>query len=471
VSPADDAVAFAGIARHAEMLRAREVSSRELTELYLARIERLEPQLNAFRVVLAEKALEQADAADKKLAGGGEGALLGVPLALKDTVDLAGELTCFGTGGFDEPATSDAEMVQRLREAGAVFVGKTNLPELAIFGFTESKTWGITRNPWNLDRTPGGSSGGSGAAVAAGLIGAATASDGAGSIRIPAANCGLFGLKPQYARVPLAPYADHWVGLSVNGCLTRSVLDSALFLDIVGAGGGDPGGPPPPERPFVESAKTPPGQLRIATSHKAMRAAVPPIVRDEVKRAVDQTGELLRSLGHRVHRDDPAMRSSGNNLTIRYLAGIHEDVEMVPHPERLEPRTRGFGKLGGRIPKGLVERARRDAAKDGARVGKVFENADILVMPTVGEPPVPVGHWDGMGAFRNLIGMSRTYCFTPLWNHLGNPAASVPMGFTNDGLPLSVQLIGRPADEATLLSLAAQIEAERPWAERRPPVS
>jgi amidase len=220
---------------------------------------------------------------------------------------------------------------------------------------------------------------------------------------------------------------------------------------------------------FLSSARTPPGRLRIAASHKPMRAAVPPIVRDEVKRAVDEAADLLSSLGHAVHREDPSLRSSGNNLTVRYLAGIHEDVTMVPHPERLESRTRGFGRLGGWIPTGLVERARRDAAKDGARVGKVFDRADVLITPTVGEPPVPVDHWDGMGAFRNLIGMSRTYCFTPLWNHLGNPAASVPMGFTGDGLPLSVQLIGRPADEATLLSLAAQIEAERPWADRRPP--
>jgi amidase len=471
VSHADDALAFAGIAAQAAMLRSRELSSRELTQLYLDRIARLDPQLNAFRVVLAEQALEQAATADERLARGEEAPLLGVPLALKDTVDLAGELTCIGTGAFDEPVKADSEMARRLREAGAVFVGKTNLPELAIFGFTDSKTWGITRNPWNLGRTPGGSSGGSGAAVAAGLVGAASASDGAGSIRIPAANCGLFGLKPQYARVPLAPYADHWLGLSVNGCLTRSVADSALFLEVACAGGGDPGGPAPPERPFLESAKANPGRLRIAITHKPLRAAVPPIVRDEVKRAVEETAELLGGLGHEVHRDDPSLRSSGNNLTIRYLAGIHEDVEMVPHPERLEPRTRGFGKLGARIPKALVERARRDAAKDRARVEQVFHRADVLIQPTVGEPAVPVGHWDGMGAFRNLIGMSRTYCFTPLWNHLGNPAASVPAGFTADGLPLSVQLCGRTADEPTLLSLAAQIEAERPWADRRPPIS
>jgi amidase len=471
VAPADDAVAFAGIARQAEMLRARELSSRELTELYLSRIERLEPQLNAFRVVLAEQALEQADAADGRLAHRESEPLLGVPIALKDTLDMAGEQTCLGTGAFDEPARSDAELTARLRRAGAVFLGKTNLPELAICGFTESKRWGVTRNPWDLGRTPGGSSGGSGAAVAAGLAAGASASDGAGSIRIPAANCGIFGLKPQRGRVPFEP-PDHWRGLSVNGCLTRTVLDTALYLDVAVAGGSNPGGPPPPDRPFAEAAQTPPGRLRIAVSVKPLRLSAPPIVSEEVKVALADAEALLGSLGHEVHREDPAFGlAAGNNLTTRYLGGIHDDVEAVPHPERLESRTRGFGRLGSLYPNRMVERSRRAAVNEGDRLNRIFDRVDVLITPTVGRPPVPVGEWEGKGALRTLIGMSRTYAFTPLWNHLGNPAASVPIGFAGDGLPLSVQLIGRPADEATLISLAAQIEAERPWAEHHPPVS
>ena len=224
----EDDVAFAGAARQAEMVRAGEVSPTELVQLCLERIARLDPQLNSFRVVLAERALLEAEQAEARLKAGEERPLLGVPIALKDNHDLAGELTPNGTDGFPDPAAADCEMVRRLREAGAIVVGKTTLPELAICGFTESATWGVTRNPWNPQRTPGGSSGGSAAAVAAGLVPIASASDGAGSIRIPSASCGLFGLKPQRGRVSLGPHLEHWNGLSVNGCVSRTVLDTAL---------------------------------------------------------------------------------------------------------------------------------------------------------------------------------------------------------------------------------------------------
>src|SRR6478752_6545736 len=202
--------AFAGAARQAEMVRAGEISPTELVRLHLGRISRLDPQLNAFRVVLAERALLEAEQAEARLRAGEERPLLGVPIALKDSVDLAGELTTYGTDGFPDPATADSEMVRRLREAGAIVVGKTQLPELAICGFTESATFGVTRNPWNPQRTPGGSSGGSAAAVAAGLVPIASASDGAGSIRIPASCCGVVGLKPQRGRISLAPDREHW---------------------------------------------------------------------------------------------------------------------------------------------------------------------------------------------------------------------------------------------------------------------
>jgi amidase len=211
-------LAYAGIARQAEVIADGEVSSRELVELYLGRIARLDARLNAFRVVWGERALEDADEADRRRAAGERAHLLGVPVAVKDVSDVAGDVTGFGTGGFDRPAPADSEILARLRAAGAVPIGKLNLPELAIYGFTESRTWGATRNPWDPGRTPGGSSGGSGAAVAAGLVGAATGSDGAGSIRIPAANCGIFGLKPQRGRISLAPLSEHWHGMSVNGC-------------------------------------------------------------------------------------------------------------------------------------------------------------------------------------------------------------------------------------------------------------
>jgi amidase len=461
-------LAFAGIARQARLIRDGEVSSRELVELYLTRIEELGPRLNCFTELLSERALAAADAADGRVASGEEAPLLGVPVAFKDIVDVEGVVTQFGTRAFDHPAPADGEIVRRLRAAGAVVIAKTTLPELAICGFTESEGWGATRNPWNTDRSPGGSSGGSGAAVAAGLVGAASASDGGGSIRIPAAFCGLFGLKPQRGRVPLEP-PDHWNGLSVNGCVTRTVSDTALFLDVVTGGGGDPGGPPPPEQPFAASAAAQPGKLRIAISDRPARAILPPIVSDEARAGLAETEELLRSLGHTVTRHDPRYGLAGNNFVVRYLSGIHQEIETVPHPERLESRTRGFGRLGALYPGFAVRRSTRLAAADADKINRSWAGYDVLVTPSVGEPPTEVGRWEGKGALATVLGMSGTYCFTPIWNHTGQPAAAIPAGFDAEGLPRSVTLVAHPNQEPLLLSLAAQIEAERPWADRRPP--
>jgi amidase len=464
-------LAFAGIARQAELIRAGEVSSRELVELYLERIERLNPEINAFTEVLAERALADADAADQRRSANGGGALLGVPIAIKDNVDVEGVTTWFGTKAFDDtPAAADGEIVRRLRGAGAVIIAKTTLPELAILPFTESEGWGKTRNPWDTSRSAGGSSGGSAAAVAAGLVGAASATDGGGSIRIPAAFCGIFGLKPQRGRVPMEPH-DHWNNLSAGGCVTRTVADTALFLDAVTEGGGDAGGPEPPEQPFAEAARSLPGKLRIAISDRPARAVLPPLVTDEVKAGLDETEQLLRSLGHEVRRHDPGFGFTGNNFVTRYLGGIHEEIETVPHPDRLEARIRGVGRLGAAYPAGAVRRATRAAAADAEKINRSWSEFDVLVTPTVGETAVEVGRWHGKGALRTVLGISRTYCFTPIWNHTGQPAAAVPAGFTARGMPRSVTLVGRPNCEPTLLSLAAQIEAERPWADRRPSVS
>lgn len=298
-------IAFAGAARQAEMVRAGEVSPTELVRMCLERIERFDSRLNSFRVVFAEKALLEAQQAEARLKGGDERPLLGVPIAVKDCVDIGGDVTTFGTDGFVDPAPADAEIVRRVREAGAIVVGKTLLPELAICGFTESATYGVTRNPWDPQRSPGGSSGGSATAVAAGLVPIALATDGAGSIRIPAASCGLVGLKPQRGRVSLAPDLEHWNGLSAYNCVSRTVRDTALWLDLIAGGSKEPGAPPPPERPFLESVQTPPGELRIAWSAAPPRAAAPPTVSEVAKGAVAETGELLRSLGHRIEQRDP----------------------------------------------------------------------------------------------------------------------------------------------------------------------
>jgi len=467
-----DDLAFAGAAEQARMVRDGEVSPSELVRLHLGRIERLDPQLNSFRKVFAERALLEADQAEARLKAGEERPLLGVPIAIKDEVDVAGEVNTHGTDGFSEPAAADCEMVRRLREAGAIIVGLTLLPEMAICGFTESATYGVTRNPWDPQRTPGGSSGGSGTAVAAGLVPIASAGDGAGSIRIPAASCGLFGLKPSRGRVSLAPQLEGWRGLAVEGCLSRSVVDTALWLDVVAGGSREPEAPSPPERPFLESAKRPPGKLRVAWSTAPPRAAAPPTVSDAAKRAVADAAELLGTLGHQVEQRDPDWGGIGNNITARFLGGVAETVKEVPHPERLERRTRGFGRLGSLLPTALYERARGEGrAADAARVNAIFDSHDVLVTPVMGGTALPVRRWEGRGALGTVLGMSRFYPYCVPWNHLGNPAMAVPAGFAADGMPLSVQVIGRPGDEATLLSLAAQIEAERPWADRRPPIS
>lgn len=465
-------LAFAPASAQAELVRSGEVSPTELVELYLRRIERLDPRLNAFRVVLAERALAEAEQAEDRRAAGEERPLLGVPIAIKDNMDLAGELTCHGTGAFpDQPASQDSEVVRRLRAAGAIVIGKTHLPELAIHGFTESATWGVTRNPWNLNRSSGGSSGGSAAATAAGLCAVASASDGGGSIRIPAASCGIFGLKPQRGRIPLLPDLEHWRGMSVFGCVSRAVLDTAVYLDVTAGGSSEPDAPTPPERPFVESARTPPGTLRIAWTTNPSRAVAPPFVGEAAKGAVTETAQLLATLGHQVFERAPEWGTLANSISPRYLRGIADDVEMVPHPDRLERRTRGYRRLGSLYPRSVIEKACGEwRDRDRQRVNAIFESCDVLMTPVMGGPAVEIGRWEGRGALWSLLGESRYYPFTATWNHLGNPAAAVPAGFDGDGLPLSVMLVGRPNDEATLLSLAAQLEAERPLLDRRPPL-
>jgi amidase len=453
------------------MVRAGEVSPKELAQLYLERIGRLDPQLNAFRKVFAEKAMLEAEQAEARVRAGDERPLLGVPIAIKDEVDVAGEINSHGTDAFPEPAKQDSEMVRRLREAGAIVIGLTHLPELAICGFTESATFGVTRNPWNPQRTPGGSSGGSGSAVAAGLVPIASAGDGAGSIRIPAACCGLFGIKPSRGRASLAPLIEGWRGMAVLGSLSRNVLDSALWLDVISGGSSEAEAPAPPERPFVESAQTLPGKLRVAYSTLAPRAMLPPTVSDEAKQAVADGAELLRSLGHDVAPRDPDWGGIGDVISARFLKGVAETVEEVPHPERLESRTRGFGRLGKVLPEALYAKAMERRPAEQARVNAIFDDHDVLVMPVMGGTALPVRRWEGKGALQTVLGMGRFYPYCVPWNHLGNPAMSVPTGFSADGMPLAIQVIGRPGDEATLLSLAAQIEAERPWADRRPPIS
>jgi amidase len=349
-----------------------------------------------------------------------------------------------------------------------VILGKTNLPELAIMGTTEGPAFGVTRSPWDTDRTPGGSSGGSAAAVAAGLAAGAHATDGAGSIRIPAACSHLFGLKPQRGRVPLAPDEEHWNGLSVAGAVTRTVLDNALFLDAVAGPGCAPGGPPPPDRPFAEMVAPPSERLRIAVS---LRPPLLARLAPEVRHAVDQMAELLRALGHDIEYVEPPLTEWLSEILPRYLKGIEADAKASPNPRRLQRRTKGFARLGSLIPQAALDRALRIERQLADRYNRVLEGRDVLITPVMATPPPEAAQWEGIGALRTLIEMTMVYPYCVVWNATGQPAAAVPAGFIGDGLPLSVQLIAPPEREDVLLSLAAQIEAETAWPDARPPLA
>jgi amidase len=457
-------LAFAGAAVQARMLADGELTAPQLLEVYLERIARLDSQLRCYRVVLTDSARDEAYAAQDRLDAGERLPLLGVPIAIKDDVDVAGEVTACGSGGHRPAVTSDAEAVRRLRAAGAVIIGKTNVPELMIFPFTESLTFGATRNPWNANRTPGGSSGGSAAAVAAGLAPLALGSDGGGSIRIPSSWCGLFGLKPQRDRVSLEPHDAAWYGLSVNGPIARSVLDAAVFLDATST-------VPGPEGEFAAAATREPGKLRIALSTQI--PTLPQRVGRQQLEAVNQAGALLRDLGHEVITSDPDYPRAGlfANFLPRYLRGISDDADAQAHPERLEPRTRGMARMGSFLSDRTLQRVRAAEERVSARIQSIFDDVDVVITPGTAAGPSRIGAYRNRGAVSTLLAVSQQVPYFPVWNLTGQPAAVVPWDLDGDGLPLSVQLVSRPYGEATLLSLGAQIERARPWASRRPPVS
>jgi amidase len=465
-----DRAAFAGAARQAALLRARDMTATELTELYLRRIDALDPRLNAFRVVYRERALAEAAQADARLRAGEERPLLGVPIAVKDNMDVAGDVSAHGSGAPVPPAAADSEVVRRLRAAGAVVIGKTHLSELAVFPFGESAAWGVTRNPWSTGHTTGGSSAGSAAAVAAGLAAAALGSDGGGSIRIPAACCHLFGIKPQRGRIPLAPLPEHWHGLSTLGPITRTVADAALLLDVLaGSAPGDADTPPPPPSPYAQALDSDPRPLRIAVSFKP---PTPGPVSEAVRRPVRELGDLLRTLGHQVSEHEPDYGETRHLFGPRWLRGIYDDSRtIVPDPRRLERRTRQMAAAGRLIGADMVARARRAEAALNARLASTFDSFDVLLTPALAKPPVEAGRWQGRSAARTVLGVGMFVPFSPVWNLTGQPAASLPAGFGEDGLPLAVQAVARSNDEHTLLALAAQVERERRWADSVPPLA
>ncbi|MGZ4467981.1 MAG: amidase [Nocardioidaceae bacterium] len=459
---------WAGVTGQADAIRRGEVSSRELTTAVLERIARYDGRLNAFTVVMADEALAEADARDADPVAD-RGPLHGVPIAIKEEVDVAGQVTTFGGRGNHTPIPTDAAVVTRLRKAGAVIVGKTNMPEFGLWPFTESVAHGITRNPWDTSRTPGGSSGGTAAAVAAGLVAAGIGGDGGGSIRIPSACCGLFGLKPQRGRVTMDPHEHGWWALSTTGPLTRSVRDSAVVYDVIrGSLPADRWRAEDPPMSFTAAADAPARPLRVGWSVTPAAVGVRP--HPAHVRAVQDTAALLESLGHHVEEVDPHYPDPTAAFVPQFFAGLHSSIEYVEDRSRIERRTKETDRLGRWVTPGVREWAIRRGRAVAARANRVFATHDVLLTPTIAPRPPEVGVLDGTGSLRASLAAMPMIAYTALWNVTGNPAASVPAGFASDGLPLAVQLVSRPDDETTLLTLSAQLEQARPWADARPPL-
>jgi amidase len=462
----EEDLAFAGPATLARLVRERQAQPRELVELCLRRIDAIDPGLNAFRVTMPEEALAQADAAV-----GATGPLAGVPIAVKDDMPVAGQSVTRGSRSYGPPATADGEVVRRLRAAGAIPIGITNVPELMIFPWTASAANGVTRNPWDTTRTPGGSSGGSAAAVAAGMVPCATGSDGGGSIRIPAACCGLVGIKPSRGRVSTQPFEQLWLGLSVFGALARTVADSALLLDVIhGSAPGDADVAPAFTGSYVEAAAAPPARLRVAISRKAPPGSIARLSPDQ-RSAFDRTASLLETLGHDVIERDPGYGLAGVEFTQMWLRGICEESHTVPDPAVLERSTWQLVATGRRlVPDRRRARLFTMRASRTARVLALWEEVDVLLMPVLATTAIAAEGAYGRSALAAYDRSSRFMPWNPLFNLTGQPAIALPAGFGADGLPLSVQLIARPGAEDVLYSLAGQIEAARPWEHHRPRV-
>jgi amidase len=473
----DDELMFLPAREQARLVREGEVTARELVEASLDAIEQLNPEINAFVQTTAEQALAAADAVEP----GDPRPFAGVPIAIKDLVALtAGVRTTFGMKAMGDWIPSvDSHTYRRLRDAGAIMVGKTNTPEMGILPVTEPDRFGPTRNPWDTSRTCGGSSGGSAAAVASGMTGIGYANDGGGSIRIPASCCGLYGLKPSRGRISVGPeWTELVAGFAVEGVVTRTVADTAAALDVMsGPEAGDPYWAPPPSAPFADAPGRDPGPLRIVYATEAPNGAP---VHEHCVAATLEAVELLESLGH--HVEERGYDWDGDAYVenfVRVWMGVTGDEirdyeRLLGHPidrELLEPLTREMLALADTVSAtdyldslGWLRRLSR-------QVVALWDDIDVMLMPTLAQPPIPIGALapgPDEPALQMLLNSAGWVPFTPVWNVTGQPAASVPLVQSPDGLPIGIQLIGPPAGEELLLSLSAQLEAARPWADRRP---
>lgn len=442
----------------------RRTTSGELTctavvEASLARIAEHDPRVNAFSVVLAEQARADARALDE---AGPRGPLHGVPVAIKEEVDVAGCVTTFGGAANTTAAARDGEVVRRLRAAGAVVVGKTRMPEFGQWPFTESVAGGITRNPWETTRTPGGSSGGSAVAVALGMVPVAIGGDGGGSIRIPAAYTGLVGLKPTRGRVSTDPYPHLWWALGTCGPLTRTVADTALVYDVISGNlPGDRYQAPALPTSLSNAVVQGPGRLRVGWSTRPVTRGVR--VHAEHRAAVEETAAALLSLGHDVHEVEPRYPDPTLAFVPQFFAGVRAEAAAVEHPEHLERRTRQVCRLGGWVGNRVLERALASGDRVARRADRIFAEVDVLLTPVVGPRPRAVGVLERGGPLRAALVSQPLIAWTALWNVTGHPAISIPAGLGSDGLPLAVQAVARHGAEGRLLGLAAGLERARPW--------
>jgi amidase len=481
----------------AELVKKKEIPPAELCEEAIARIEKVNPQLNAVVTPMFDVARKYIEDPPP------DGPFAGVPFLLKDLIEVyAGVRETKGSKAYkDHISDHDSEIVRRYKKAGLVVLGKTNTPEFGLLPVTEPDLHGPTRNPWNIDHTPGGSSGGSAAAVASGMVPMASGNDGGGSIRIPASWCGIFGMKVSRGRNPTGPmHGSLWQGAAVEHVLTRSVRDSAAILDATQ--GADIGAPyiiPPPSQPYLREIEQNPGRLRIAFNTES---PIDTPVHPECIKAVEHTTALLEKLGHEVEEAAPDL--DGQVLAKSFFTMCFGEVaaeieELKPflgrkaRPSDVEPVTWVFGLLGEAYSTGYFVKMIREWDKAARVMGRFHETYDIYLTPTTAYPPVRIGELQLKPAETLLIKIVNTLRlggllkasgifdklaveslskvpFTQLANFTGQPAMSVPLYWTPEGLPCGSQFVGRFGDEATLFRLAAQLEKEQPWFDRHPPV-
>ena len=460
-------LAFLPATEQARLVREREVSPVDLVELYLERIARLDPDLGAYVTVRGEEALAEARSkADEPATA----PFHGVPISLKDLDTTAGIRTTFSSRAFASNVPDfDLTHIARLKTAGFVILGKTNTPEFGTTAFTDSALNGPCRTPWDLSRNAGGSSGGAGAALAAGLCAISQGSDGGGSIRIPASCCGVLGLKPSRGRISNAPFVPG-IGLGTTGPLARTTTDAASYLDAVtGYEWGDPFPAPPPERPFADEVGVEPGRLRVAFTTD------PPIDADvdaACVAAARDAADLLATLGHDVEEAAPEWGGDGLMDDFRAVWQTAPALYPVKDSSVLSPLNQAF-------LRGARETSSADYAAAVSRLQlrarkilPLWSNHDLLLTPTLATPPVPVG-WDTEpdDPWEQFDRAARFTPFTAAFNVTGQPAVSLPLHWTDEGLPVGVQLVGPPSGEALLLRVASQLEAAHPWIGRRPPHS